>query len=162
MSAISGRTQCDIVAIKPSLLNLRLFLKPQALSDIPQYIHIWENHFTTVELGISLLVPGFMVHYYHLMTHWLSLRYSALFYWPTCYPYETLLSSTGPLAVSMVHYYLLLAHWLSMWYTIIFYLFNGPPNGTLLSSTGPLAISTIPYHLLLAHWLTLWYTIIFY
>ena len=128
-----------------------------------------------------------MVHYYLLLAHWiylygtlplllaylLSLWYTTLSYWPTGYPYGTLLSSTGPMAISMVHYPLLLAHWISLLYTAIFYwpagyLFgtipspNGNHYGTLLPSSGPLEISMVHSPLQSTHWLSLVYTLIFY
>ena len=114
------------------------------------------------------------------MVHYLS-------YWPTDYPYDTLLSSTGPLKISMAQYlsfgplaipllhcYLLLDHWLFLWYTAIFYWptgyfygtlpfyywSTGYPYVTLLSSTGPLDM--VHYPLLLAHWLSLWFTFLSY
>ena len=125
--------------------------------------------------------------HYLMLVQWLSLWYTTIFYWPTGTPYGTLLSfpgqvahsygtlsfSSSSLAVSVVHYYLLLAHCLFLWYTLIFYWPIGPPYctqqfstgqlapiylcGTLLSSTGPLAISMVHYYLLLAHLLSLWY-----
>ena len=80
-----------------------------------------------------------MVHYYLLLTHWLSLWYITIFFLPTGYLYDTLLPSTGPLAISMVHFHLLLAHWLSLWCTTIFYWPTGPLYANLQSSIGPLA-----------------------
>ena len=116
-------------------------------------------------------------YYYLLLAHWLSLRYTIIFYWPTGPPYctqlsytdpltpmrlcGTLLSSTGPLAISLVHYHLLLAHWLSLWYITTFYWPTGYLYSTLPSSTGPLAISMIQFYflydycILQAHWLSL-------
>ena len=123
-----------------------------------------------------------MVHCPLLLTHWLSLWYTTLSYWPTGYQFGILLSSTDPLDISMVHYLLLLAHWISLLYTSIFYwptgyLFGTIPSpignhyGTLLPSSGPLeismvhpspidplAISNVHSYLLLAHWISLWYT----
>ena len=55
-----------------------------------------------------------MVHYYLLLAHSISLWYTTLSYWPTGYPYRTLLSSTGPLDTSVVHYPLLVAQLLSL------------------------------------------------
>ena len=96
-----------------------------------------------------------VVHTHLLLTLWLSLWYTTIFYWPTGplaismvhdnlvlptgYLYDTLLPSTGPLAISMVHYHLLLAHWLSLWCTAIFYWPTGPLYANLQSSIGPLA-----------------------
>ena len=127
-----------------------------------------------------------MVHYYLLLAHWLSLCYSAIFYWPTgslcgilpsspspvAPSYVTQPYFTGPLAVSMVHYFLLLANYLPLWYTAIFYCPTGYLYGTQLSSTGQLAlprvlnylllaISMVHYYILLSHWLSLWYTTIY-
>ena len=107
-----------------------------------------------------------MVHYHLQMAIWLSLWYTAIFFWPTGPPYGKLpsstpplaipmvlpVSSTGTLAISMVQYHLLLAHWLSLWCTTIFYWPTGPLYATLLSSIGQLAISMVHYHLLLAQW----------
>ena len=131
-----------------------------------------------------------MVHYPLMLTHWLSLWYTLISYWPTAPTNCTQLSSTGPLAptcalvhyyrhwptgylcgtlpssscplaISMVHFYLLLAHWLSLWYTTIFYWPTGYLYGTPLFSSGVLAISMVHYYFLFAHWLSLSYTIIF-
>ena len=102
-----------------------------------------------------------MILLYLFLTHTLSLWYSSIFYWLTCYPYGTPLFSSGPLAFPMVLYYLLLARRLS--YDTL--LSSFPADFcccTLLSSTGPLAISIVLYCFLLAHWLSLWYYTIFY
>ena len=82
---------------------------------------------------------------YLLLAHWLSLVYTTIYYWPIGCLYGTLLSSTGPLVLSMVHFHLLLAHWFSLWYTTIFYCPTSPPYGMLLSS-GPVTPSygTLP------------------
>ena len=142
-----------------------------------------------------------MLHCYLLLDQWIFLCYTAIFYWPTgyfygtlpfyywytCYPYVTLISSTGPLdmahyppllahwlslwftsfpigplAVSMVHYCLLLDQWLSLLYTALFYWPAGYLFSNLPSSTGPLDISMVHYPFLLVHLLSLWYTSIFY
>ena len=84
--------------------------------------------------------------YYLLLAPCLSIWNSTTFYWPTDYPYGTLLSSTGPLTISLVLSYPFLAY----------------PYRNQLSSTGPLPISMVLYYLLLAPFLSLWYHIIFY
>ena len=68
----------------------------------------------------NLPIP--MVHYYLLLTPYLSLWYSTTLYWPTAYTYGTLLSYACPLPIALVHYYLLLA--------------TAYPYGILLPSTG--------------------------
>ena len=103
-----------------------------------------------------------MVHYFLQLTHWISVWYTSLSCWPTGFPYGTLLSSTGTMAIPMVHFCLLMAHWLSLWYTILSYWPTGYLYGTLVYSNGPLAIPLVHYPPLLAHWLSLWYTSIFY
>ena len=83
------------------------------------------------------------------LTHWLSVMYTLVFYWPTGYLYGTLLCPIVPM--------------LSLWYTSIFYWPTGylygtlPPllahlifYGTLHSPIGPLAIPMVHYYLLLA------------
>ena len=108
-----------------------------------------------------------MIHYHILLAHWISLWYTTLSYWPSDYPYDTVLSSTGqldfcgtppspisplaipmihcsstgPLKISMVQYLFFLAHWLYLCYTAIFYWTTGYFYGTLQSSTGQLDIS---------------------
>ena len=93
-----------------------------------------------------------MVHNHHLLTHWLSLWYTTVFYWPNDPLCGTHPSSIGPLALP------------------VFYRPTGSPYvrllsspgpvaqsyGTLPFSTGPLAVSVVHYYLLLAHWLSLW------
>ena len=110
-----------------------------------------------------------MVHYYLLLSHWLSIWYTTIFYWPTGFIYDTLL-------YILTHYYLLLANWPTPCYSTIFYWpfgsFYGtlpsspgpvaPSNVTLPFATGPLAISMVLYNFLLSHWLSLWHTTIFY
>ena len=116
-----------------------------------------------------------MVQYNLLEAHSLSQWYTILPYWPSGYPYGTLLSSICPMDIFMVHYTLLLSHWISLWYTSIFYWFTGYPRyttifywptgylyGTQQSSTNPLIISMEHSYLLLAHWLSLWYSILSY
>ena len=97
-----------------------------------------------------------MVHYHLLLVHWISLWSTTILYLRTDPPLGTLLSSTGPLVISIVHYYLLLSHhWLSLWYTTIFYWSIGFIYDT------PLYILT-HYYFLLAHWSSLCYSTIFY
>ena len=100
-----------------------------------------------------------MVHYALLLANWLSLCYTAIFYWPTGYLYGTLPSNVGPLAISlaicMVPYYLRLAHWLSVWYTTLSYWSTGYLYGTIPSSTGLHAIHMVHFPPLLAQWLSL-------
>ena len=130
-----------------------------------------------------------MVHYHLLVTHWISIWYTILSYWPTGYIYDTLPSPfgllvismvyypslTGPLDITLVYHYLLLTHWISLWYTTLSYWPTGYPYATLLSSTGPLDTSVVNYPLLLAyfypyvtllsstsHWISLWFIIISY
>ena len=116
-----------------------------------------------------------MVHYSFLLTYWISLWYTFIFYWPTGYLYITLLSTIDPVAISMVHSYFLVAHWislvhyhllfahmLSLWYTTLSYWPTDYPYATILSSTGQMAISMVHNPLLLAHWISLWNTAIFY
>ena len=117
-----------------------------------------------------------MVHVYFLLTHWLSLRYTIIFNWPTGSPYCTLASFSGQLVLLFVHCHLLLAHWpsiwfsqyllkahwLSLWYTTIYFWPIGCPCGAILSSFGPLALSMLLYYDLLTNWLSLWYATIFY
>ena len=74
-----------------------------------------------------------MVHYYLLLAYCLSVWYTTL---STGYLYGTLLSSTGPLNISIVHY-------LSYWPTSY-------PYGTLHYPISPLAIPMVHYYLLLA------------
>ena len=64
--------------------------------------------FSVGQLDISI------VHYPHVLAHWLSQWYTFRSYWATGYLYGTLLSSTGLLAIHMKHYHLLLANWLSL------------------------------------------------
>ena len=73
------------------------------------------------------------------------------------YLYGTLLSSTGPLDISMVHHPLILAHRLSLWHTPIFYWPIGYLCGTL-----PLIIPMIHCYTSTGHWISLWYTVISY
>ena len=80
-----------------------------------------------------------VVHCYLLLAHWLSLWYITIFFLPHGFLYDTLLPSTGPLAISLVHYHLLLSHWLSLWCTTIFYWPTGPLCANIQSSIGPLA-----------------------
>ena len=101
-----------------------------------------------------------MVHNHHLLTHWLSLWYTTVFYWPNGPLCGTHPSSIGPLALPVVHYHLLLAHWPSLceatifswpscpvlWYTPFFYWPTGCLCGTLLSPTCPLAVSMVCKH----------------
>ena len=110
-----------------------------------------------------------MVHYYLLLSHWLSLWYTTIFYWSTGFIYDTLL-------YIMTHYYLLLPNWPFLCYSTISYWPTGSLCGALPSSpgpvapsyvtlqfyTGPLAISLIHYNLLLSHWLSLWNTTIYF
>ena len=72
-----------------------------------------------------------LVDFYLLLARWISLWYTTLSYWPTFYPYGTLLFSTGPLDISMVHCYLLLIHWISQCYTTLFFW----PTGYLYGSS---------------------------
>ena len=117
-----------------------------------------------------------LVHNHHLLTHWLSLWYTTVFYWPNGPLCGTHPSSIGPLALPVVHYHLLLAHWLSLceatifswpscpviWYTTFFYWPTGCLCGTLLSPTCTLAVSMVHSYLPLAHWPFKLYTTIFY
>ena len=117
-----------------------------------------------------------MVHNHHLLTNWLSLWYTTVFYWPNGPLCGTHPSSIGPLALPVVHYHLLLAHWPSLceatifswpscpvfWYTTFFYWPTGCLCGTLLSPTCPLAVSMVHSNLPLAHWPFILYTTIFY
>ena len=117
-----------------------------------------------------------MVHNHHLLTHWLSLWYTTVFYWPNGPLCGTHPSSISPLALPVVHYHLLLAHWPSLceatifswpncpvlWYTTFFYCSTGCLCGTLLSPTCPLAVSMVHSYLPLAHWPFILYTTIFY
>ena len=96
----------------------------------PSYVTL---HFSTGSLVVS------MVHYYLLLTNWLSLWYTTIFFWSTGYLYGTQLASTGPLALTRVLDYLLLAHWLSLWYSAVCYCPTGYLYGTLPSSTSLLA-----------------------
>ena len=80
----------------------------------------------------------------------------------TGYLYGILLSSTGPLNISMVHYPVLLAHWLSLSYTPIFYRPTGYLCGTLRSLISPIIIPLIALLFSTGHLIALWYTIIFY
>ena len=82
-----------------------------------------------------------VVLYYLLPAHWLFLLYSTIFFWPTGYPYGTLLSSTDTQAIPMIPY--------------IFYWPTGYRCGTLLSSSSPVAIPLVLYYHLLAHRLSL-------
>ena len=112
-----------------------------------------------------------MVHHPLLLAHWISLWYTTITYWPTCYPYDTQLSFTcpleifmahyplqptgnlygtlpspiSPLAIPMIHVYLLLAQWISLWYTTFSYWPTGYPYVTLPSSTGLLDSSRVHY-----------------
>ena len=74
-----------------------------------------------------LLLAIIMLHSYLLLahwksqwyiplqsTHWLSLMYTLIFYWPTGYLSGTLPTPIDPMAISMVYYPPLLAHWLSL------------------------------------------------
>ena len=98
-----------------------------------------------------------MVHYHLQLANWLSIWYTSIFFWPTGPPYDTLSSSTcplaipmvppGTLAISMVHYHLLLAHWLSLWCTNIFYWATGCLYASPPSSIGQLALSMIHFQL---------------
>ena len=92
-----------------------------------------------------------MVHYHFLLAHWLSLRYTSIFYWSTGPPCDTLPTSTGSMTLPMVHVLLLLANWLSLWYTYTFFWPTGCSYGIYYV-----------WYLLLAHWLSLWYTNNFY
>ena len=119
-----------------------------------------------------------MVHNHLLLTHWLSLWYTTVFYWPNGHLCGTHPSSIGPLALPVVHYHLLVTHWPSLcdatifswpscpvlWYTTFstgplavsvvhycLYLPIGCLYGTLLSSTGPLALPIVHNYLLLTH-----------
>ena len=117
-----------------------------------------------------------MVHNHLLLTHWLFLWYTTVFYWPNGPLFGTHPSSIGPLALPVVHYHLLLAHWpslcdatifsrpscLVLWYTTFFYWSTGCLCGTLLSPTCPLAVSMVHSYLPLVHWPFLLYTTIFY
>ena len=118
-------------------------------------------HFGTLDIGNA--------HSYLLLTHWISLWYITLSLWPTGYSYVILLSSTGPLDISMVHYLFticpmatpmlhchpLLAHWISLWYTTLSYWPTGYLYGTLSFLTGLLAIHKVLFPHLLAHCLSL-------
>ena len=111
------------------------------------------------------------------LAHCLSLKYSTIFYWPTGYPhdiimssicksaipmtlyyllqahrlsYDTLPSSTGPQAFPVILFYVLLSHRLSLWYSIIFYWPTAYPYGTPLSSSGPLVIPVVFFYIPLA------------
>ena len=109
-------------------------------------------------------------------SHWISLWYTIISYWHTSNPYVTLLSSTGPLDISMVHSlfsigplaipmlhcYFLLVNWISLWNTTLSYWPTGYLNGTRSFSIGPLAISMVHFYLLLSYWLSIWYTTISY
>ena len=97
-----------------------------------------------------------MVHN-HLLTHWLSLWYTTVFYWPNDPLCGTHSSSICPMALPVIHYHLLQVHWLSLceatifswpscpvlWYTTFFYWPAGCLLGTLLSPTCPLAVSMV-------------------
>ena len=126
---------------------------------LAHWISLW---YTTAPIGPLAIL---MVHYTFLLTHWLSLWYTTIFYWslwyttlscwPTRYLYCTLLSSTGPLDISLVQYPLLLA--IIMVHS---YLSSGPLEISMVhpSPIDPLAISSVHSYLLLAHWISLWYT----
>ena len=57
-----------------------------------------------------LLLAISMVHYYLLVSHWLYLWYTTIFYWSTGFIYDTQL-------YLLTRYPRLLAHWISLWYT---------------------------------------------
>ena len=64
---------------------------------LAQWLSLWYNTIFTGPLAISTVL------YYLLLAHWPCLWYTTIFYWFNDPPYGTLLSSTGPLAISMVH-----------------------------------------------------------
>ena len=129
-----------------------------------------------------------MIHCYLLLAHCKILWYNTFSFWPTGYPYITLLSSTGPLVIfystllssigqldismvhslftigplviPMLHCYLLLADWI--WSTTLSYWPTGYLYGSLSFPIGSLAISMVHYCFLLDQWLSLLYIALFY
>ena len=79
-------------------------ISPLAIHMIHYYLLLahWISKWYTTSISV--------VHYYLLLAHWISQWYTTLFYWPPVYLYGTLLSSTGPLDISMVYYLIMLAH----------------------------------------------------
>ena len=102
-----------------------------------------------------------MILFLLLLTPCRYLWYSTTFYWFPSFSYNTLLSATGLLPISMALHYIILAHCLYLSYSTTFYRIPAYPYGTLLSSTGFLPILMVLYYILLAHCLSLWYSTIF-
>ena len=118
-----------------------------AFAHVFNYSRVWLNRYTGYPFGTPLAS----------LVHYLSLKYSTIFYWPIGYPHDTIMSSICHSAILMTLYYLLQAHRLS--YDT---LPTGFPCDTLLCSTVPQAIPMVFYYFLLAHWRPLWYTTIFF
>ena len=101
-----------------SLLYTSIFYWPAGylFGTIPSPIG---NHY-----GTPLSLPAHWKSQWYIplqSTHWLSLMFTLIFYWPTGYLNGTLPTPSDPMAISVVYYPPLLAHWLSLWYTTIFY-----------------------------------------
>ena len=90
----NGNLYCTLLSFTGSLVIRNV--------HYPLLLTHWISLWYTILPYWHIAIP--MVHYYLLLAHCQSVWYTTLSYWPTGYLYGTLLSSTGPLDISMVHF----------------------------------------------------------